>query len=243
MRIGALIAVLAAALLLAGCSVNPPGYRYKLTLEVETPEGIARGYSVVEVTHHNVSIPARGTMTRCRGEGIYLDLGPNLRPLVAMLTRVPESADVRSEVKSWSRNWGGCAPFDILARLYGEKFKDYGTEGTNIRKLVRHRGAREVNPASGNLPGLVTFGNLNLPESVMVVDPGNLAATLGPGVRWHKITLEITDEDVTSGIEKKLPWLDGFKGSLAHPGQSGGVRTSNHLPATLGLFNFKQRGH
>lgn len=37
-----ILALLAIALTLAGCS-DPPDYRYKLTLEVETPDGIKRG--------------------------------------------------------------------------------------------------------------------------------------------------------------------------------------------------------
>jgi hypothetical protein len=46
------------------------------------------------------------------------------------------------------------------------------------------------------------------PKTVMLVDPNDIGATLGPGVKWRQITLEITDEPVTEGIEMKLPWLN-----------------------------------
>src|ERR671935_1511143 len=78
-------AVLAMALALAGC-VRTESYRYRLTLAVNTPEGIKRGSSVVGVTFRDVSIPARGTMHKLHGEALYLDLGPSSRPLIALLT-------------------------------------------------------------------------------------------------------------------------------------------------------------
>jgi hypothetical protein len=40
---------------------------------------------------------------------------------------------------------------------------------------------------------LVTFADTNDPTSVMLVDPNNLSATLGPGVSWRSMTLEATD--------------------------------------------------
>src|SRR5205823_8909224 len=80
-----LAAVVMIALALAGCE-RTESYRYKLTLAVNTPEGIKRGSSVVEVLFYEVSFPERGTMHKLRGEALYLDLGPGARPLIALLT-------------------------------------------------------------------------------------------------------------------------------------------------------------
>src|SRR5664279_4145100 len=82
MRLGALVAI---SLCLAGCG-RTESYRYKLTLAVDTPHGVKRASSVVEVLFYDVSIPARGTMHKLRGEALYLDLGSGARPLVALLT-------------------------------------------------------------------------------------------------------------------------------------------------------------
>jgi hypothetical protein len=58
---------------LAGCGES---YRYKLTLAVNTPEGIKRGSSVVEVDFWSANFPVRGGIGhRLRGEALYLDLG------------------------------------------------------------------------------------------------------------------------------------------------------------------------
>lgn len=44
-----------AALMLSGCAVaedKTPDYRYRLTVEVETPEGVKSGSSVIEITQN-----------------------------------------------------------------------------------------------------------------------------------------------------------------------------------------------
>ena len=60
-----LSAVLWVAFALAGCGRSDgrsESYRYKLTLAVNTPNGVKRGSSIAEVTFFEVSIPARGIM-------------------------------------------------------------------------------------------------------------------------------------------------------------------------------------
>ena len=58
---------------------------------------------------------------------------------------------------------------------------------------------------------LVTFGDLSDPTSVAEVDPDDLAATFGEGVRLKRITVQLTDDPVTTGIEKRLAWLDNHR--------------------------------
>jgi len=182
----------------AGCG-RTESYRYKLTLAVNTPAGVKRGSSVVEVMFWNVSIPAKGTTHKLRGEAFYLDLGSGARPLVALLTsqlHPKYGKDTR-----WTRDAG---PDDnLLSRIYGEPppldLIEY------VSHIARMRGRRAITP--GDLPDLVSFADINDPKTVIKVDPNDLQATLGPGVSWNEITLESTDEPVTLGIETKLPWI------------------------------------
>jgi hypothetical protein len=238
MKIFAIIAAmltLAGGLMLTGCGRNPPGFKYKLSFAVETPDGIKTGFNVVEISHASVSIPASGTMTHARGEALYLDLGPGRRPLIALLTS-------HRDEKGRYGNWGEASPFNVLARLYGEKFTDYGSKNENIPVLVRHRGAKAISPSIGDLPDLVTFADINDPKTVMAVDPQDLAATLGPGVKWKSITIEITDEPVTSGIEKKLPWISEYDDKLLDghkPGQQG----DGSLASDMNTSSFRTGGH
>ncbi len=58
-------------------------------------------------------------------------------------------------------------------------------------------------------PLMVTFSDIADPKSVQRVDPEDLAASFGPGVRLKAVTLEVTDEAVTEGkVEAVLGWLE-----------------------------------
>src|SRR5258708_40333662 len=104
----------AMAVALAGCG-RTESYRYKLTLAVNTPDGVKRGSSVVEVVFWNVSIPARGTMHKLRGEALYLDLGAGARPLIALLTR---QLHQKYEGFRWTRDSG--LEITQMSGLYGQ---------------------------------------------------------------------------------------------------------------------------
>ncbi|NMW32944.1 hypothetical protein HKD42_12810, partial [Altererythrobacter sp. RZ02] len=72
---------LGAAFVLSGCGLGPdptPDYRYRLTVEVETPEGLKSGSSVIEVQTNiagEYSIPTPGRVSqRLRGEAVTVDL-------------------------------------------------------------------------------------------------------------------------------------------------------------------------
>jgi hypothetical protein len=197
MRLGAVAAM---TLRLASCG-RTESYRYKLTVAVNTPDGVKKASSVVEVTFLEVSIPGRGIMHKLNGEALYLDLGPGARPLIALLTSQPHpkyGKDLR-----WSRDAG---PDDnLLSQLYGPTLPDLLDD---VSRIARTRGAHKIAP--NDLPNLVTFADMKNPGSVVEVDPNNLRGTLGPGVSWNEITLESTDEPITTGIEKKLFWLPHY---------------------------------
>ena len=61
---------------------------------------------------------------------------------------------------------------------------------------------------------LLRFGDLADPKSVARVDPNDLAASFGPGVKLVRATIEITDDPVTTGIEKRLGWVASLNGSI-----------------------------
>lgn len=182
------LALLSITLGLAGCG-NGASYRYKLTLAVNTPEGVKRGSSVIEVAFWNVSFPERGTPHKLRGEALYLDLGPGAKPLIALLN----SKLHRKRDESWTRDAG--PEIRHMFQLYGiASSKDYMDD---MPRLARMRGPRQITPA--DLPDLVTFADVNDPNSVIEVDPSNLQGTLGSNINWNEITLESTNEPITSG--------------------------------------------
>jgi hypothetical protein len=185
------------ALALAACG-RSESYRYKLTLAVDTPDGVKRGSTVAEVLFRDVSIPERGTMHKLHGQALYLDLGPGARPLIALLTSQLHpryGKDIR-----WSRDGG--PSLRLMSRLYGIP------PSGDVPQIARLRGARQITP--DDLPDLVTFADIKDPKTVIEVNPDYLQTTLGPGVSWNEITLESTDEPITTGIKAKLPWIPAY---------------------------------
>ena len=226
-------AVLAMVVTLAGCG-RSEGYRYKLTLAINTPDGVRRGSTVTERVYWEVSIPARGTPHKLRGEALYLDLGPGARPLIALLT---SHLHLKGGMTYW--DWGAG---DLLSRLYGLP-TEFGNDAAfmdHIARLGRMRGARRITPA--DLPDLVTFADINDPKSVIEIDPNNLQATLGPNITWNEITLEMTDEPITTGIEKKLPWIpEYFEKNLRLDGTDHGAKRD--IANQLSWSDFDQSGN
>jgi hypothetical protein len=74
---------------------------------------------------------------------------------------------------------------------------------------------------STGYPMLVRFKDIRDPKSVEKVDPNDIAKSIGPGVTLRRITLQITDDPVTTGIEKRLGWLARQSGALVkYPSQT-----------------------
>ena len=174
----------------SGCGAqNPYKFRAKVTVFVDTPDGVRSGSSVYEVWA-NYSYP--GTTRRIwgqRGEAVAVDL-PNGQTLFALLTTGAIHGDVASMV---------------LATLDPE-FNNTMVEST--QKLVEYQFSETRAVALQNYPMLVTFENLADPTSVNPVKPDDLAKNFGPQYQMKAITVEVTDEPVTVGIEKRLGWLE-----------------------------------
>jgi hypothetical protein len=84
---------------------------------------------------------------------------------------------------------------------------------------------------------LVTFADESDPTSVALVDPDDLAATFGEGTALRRITIELTDEPVTTGIKERLGWLSKYPEPRLDPDYRGS--TSPNLAQSLwhGDFN------
>lgn len=204
---------LAATLLLAGCSAlaDPtPDYRYRLTVEVETPEGVKTGSSVIEVRTRiagQYSFPDPGqVITRVQGEAVTVDLGTRgllfalLRsddnvgwangPLFAFAPLPPYKKGEKRYIK-----W-----FDAMLKLRGQTF----TLPRYFEKPVTFD-----KPPSG-YPMLVRFKDVADPKSVERVDPDDMAKTFGKGVNIKQITVALTDDPVTGGIKTNFPWWNDY---------------------------------
>lgn len=96
-----------------------------------------------------------------------------------------------------------------------------------VDKLRRHKGSGD--PDFPGWPMFVTFSDPSDPKTVREVSPESIGVS--------RITIEITDEDVTTGIEKRLPapTAKGFY-SLRK------VIDGRQVVAALGISNFTRGG-
>ncbi|MGB3139826.1 MAG: hypothetical protein WBB16_03420 [Aestuariivirga sp.] len=164
-------------------------WRQKLTIEVETPAGPVTGSAVTAVRFFDDNIMVDGAQikTRFKGEAVTLDLGRD-RYLFALLShfKAPEYIAWLAPKILWERD--GVGGWDAIAKAQ--------SLNTPLAIPPKH------------YPMLVTFADINDPKSVKLVDPGNLAATFGPGYSLKSIALEITEERVTDGkVENVLAWI------------------------------------
>jgi hypothetical protein len=212
---------LCAALALAGCG-RSASYRYKLALTLDTPDGVKTASNVVEINTFDMTIPARGIGHKTSGQALYVDLGTGRRPLIALLTRIRRATD------PWPtfRGWGEDAPGEVLADncLGAKKPEDLLDEIKATRKC-----RQPVAITTADLPDLVTFADTNDPKSVMLVDPNNLNATLGPGVSWGSMTLESTDEPLSKGIDEHLSWARAYDQNIEIRGVMPFDRLKNYI--------------
>jgi hypothetical protein len=182
-----------AMLLLSGCGLIRPSeeLRYRLTVEVETPQGLKTGSSVIEVRGVKnpdwVTPEGLGTRSSYRGEAVAVDL-PGGKTLFALLNTTGDT---------------DAAEFPWLA------FRDRLTGSDDwlesMRMMREWKGEVAPMPAT-EPPQLVTFGDIRNPKSVERVDAAALDKSFGPGVKLRRVTVEITDDARTAIIDKRLVW-------------------------------------
>ena len=176
---------------LSGCGTYD--WHQKLTVEVETPDGVKVGSAVTEVSwwENRVFKDGAALQSAIKGEVAVVDLG-NGRYLFALLSHADDS-----------KYMAALAPRIMVDR-------DKLVWGLEVIKHVEVSSDRLVVP-SKHFPMLVTFTDITDPKSVKEVDPANLGATFGVGYALKSITLEVTDESVTGGkMGSLLNWLSKY---------------------------------
>jgi hypothetical protein len=194
------LALLAALVIGDQIRINRPGHKYRLTVEVETPEGVKSASGVMAV--HPDRSYSRGGRTQAKGDAVFVDLGGG-KNLVALLAHIDGTIDLDGI------NY-------VALRAYGAA----GGKRVTFNDMNRLTGIVPVKDAL--IPILVTFTDPKNPGSARLVAPDNVEAALGKGFRLHEITAEVVPngvwpldfggplgEPVTRGIEARLPWLNG----------------------------------
>lgn len=174
-------------LTLGGCSAKVSTLRYQLTVEVDTPDGLKTGSSVLEDAFNPGNSYEFSASRQTYGEAPTVDLGGG-RYIFALLSGPTEKRSMQN----------------MISQMF--EYPEYPSPANSIKLVDRFAEANDSKPLivikPEDYPGLVTFDNVNDPKSVREVDPG----------RVRKMTVQVVDEDelLTQGIEKRFKWaVDG----------------------------------
>ena len=196
------------ALLVAGdqIRINRPGHKYRLTVEVDTPDGVKSASGVLAVFPDRGY--SRGGHTRIGGDAVFVDLAGG-KNLVALLAHPDKSLDLDG------MNY-------LALRAYG------AARGSRVSFNQMSTMTGPVPVTGALIPVLLTFADPKDPASARLVAPDDPEAALGKGFRLHGIVAEVVPngwwpldfggalgEPVTRGIEAKLPWWNGSDGPAA----------------------------
>ena len=211
------MAAIAGACILAllGCAEPLPTYRYKITVEVDAPEGVRTGAAVREVRSFDQGkgFPgpeAGGVRKEISGEAVAVDL-PNGETLFALLKGNDGSVDHAKYVAQVALYEDARALPEAKGKLDGGPFGK--VERRFVLRLLReHHLSAELSP--DNYPLLVRFRDINDPTSVERVGPDDLATSFGDGYALRRIEVETTAEPVIRTLGNKLPRFDESTGFL-----------------------------
>jgi hypothetical protein len=177
-------------------------WHYKMTVTVETPEGIKTGYAVREVgnsaSRHKIGgTPESTPRIHHKGEAVVVDLGARGK-LFAILSGYRLGVDHSKLIFYYS--FGGYTTFDGVKKLNSLPV------GTKVTLPIK------------DYPVFVAFKDINDPKSVTPVlkiesvtqsgqddfqiTENHMEELFGKGVRLKDVAIEITDEKVTWGTVK-----------------------------------------
>ena len=216
-------AVLAfASLGLASCSERMPTYRYRMTVEVTTPEGLRSGSSVIEIRQETgTRFPgpeAASLKTYVTGEAVAVDL-PGGQTVFALL-RTPERED-------------GAGSYALAA--FAPNLPDVHRADWRERvRVLKQQDGSAILPRD-QYPMFVSFRDIRNPQTVEQVPPERLIPGADAAVSVRRVIIQITTDNVTRTIEDKLPWLRSLNGRYLHGGTS-----ARGAPLGLHAGNFSQ---
>lgn len=205
----------------AYCQIKYPSYtyRYKVTVEVETPQGLKTGSSVVEV-HEQQAVKSLkiiwNDQMNIKGEGTIVDIAEG-KTLFVLLNGAPSEGNPHALIYS-------AIP---IPKGYGRYDKYYA----NLKN------AKGVLPRD-KYPRMVYFEDINKPISVKEVNPDNMEEYFGKGVKIKQITVETTRDKLEWKMEGKLKWLREYDNKLFDGRTVNTTKAENPIANSLGSGDF-----
>ena len=182
-----LLVALTAFAAVAGCTLPgfEPRYRFRMTVEVQTPEGLKTGSSVMEVVAgKGIAVgDSSGVSSAIRGEAVAVDLLGG--PIFVLLTLPDAGGSLQGHIREALLDDPSDSPDGVIA--------DVARLGRGVA------GEYQGDLPRDKWPMMVRFRDIADPKSVERVEPEAIGVT--------RIRLETTRDPVTMAIEKRLAWL------------------------------------
>jgi len=193
-------------------------YQFRITVEVDTVDGVKTGASVLQVRTNQfpywVTLGNNNSNTWVRGEAVFVDLGRG-RSLIALLALgenaedgavrsfAPRSFFVRQDIEL-NKALPGLVDQPSTYLVFTEKIDHEVAWSEALSSLrVRRR------PFAGDRrPTLVTFLDAADPASLRHVPYDNPSAVLGSDVLAVRTWIDMTKDPVTWTLPQHLPWVD-----------------------------------
>jgi hypothetical protein len=178
--------------------------RYRLTLEIDTPNGLRQGSSVIETAVYiskgkALLSEASGDRVETTGEAVFVDLGEN-KNVIALLTGGPKG------------DWADWHRYFLLGAFSHARQKD-----VKLSELSTISGTAIVDEAtelrgSPLIPTIMTFTDTTDPASAKILRwKQDYTQSFGAGFGFRRAKVEVVPNTtpITRGIEQRLPWWNG----------------------------------
>lgn len=189
---------------------RPSVYRYRMTVDVDTPSGVRSGSAVRELVYRKapqLTMESKSFELRQRGEAVAVDL-PGGQTLFVLL-------DLNAYDTVIAGLGGGDRRRDVKELL------DQAQPGASYR----YPGRATLRKLHADFPPIIRFRDDQDPRTLEVIDPSDLEEAFGEGVVLKDITLQLTEATVTFELNQRLPWLDRLEDFRVDP--------SNQFTSTL----------
>lgn len=162
--------------------------RFRLTIEINTPEGMKSGSSVIQTQHYASGtwgpVEAKNIVSQAKGTAVVIDLGDN-RQLLGILGFGPDGSDE--------------------SKLFGlVRAALAGGEPVSWKDDHKLKGRGELHP--DYVPALILFSDANDPKTARLVVPTDFSRMIGPGYSFKRAFIETTKDPISRDIADKLPW-------------------------------------
>jgi len=181
-------------------------YRLDVTFVVDGQEVTGSGVQLL-VVHRVSGLGQKRAIWSTSGEAVAIELPGGQTVYALMTTQKPDGTYT-----------GGIGSYQVLVSEACKLKERRGDRNwaEYVRFVGSITGACEVPRAIS--PIMVAFADETDPTSVKRVLPDAQEKVLGPGVQYKGTSLNFTDDTVSTGIDKWLPWLSEYPSRLVESG-------------------------